>query len=135
MHVEKETDAGLIVSGAKVVATASALTHYNFIANNGALPIKTKPFAFVCIVPTDAPGVKLICRPSYEMTAAVMGTPFDYPLSSRMDENDSILVFDKVFVPVGERLRLRRHRQGQQLLPALRLPAARSCSRAARAWR
>ena len=51
------------------------------------------------MVPTDAPGVKLFCRPSYEMTAAVMGTPFDYPLSSRMDENDSILVFDKVFVP------------------------------------
>ena len=41
MHVEKETDAGLIVSGAKVVATTSSLTHYNFIANNGALPIKT----------------------------------------------------------------------------------------------
>jgi 4-hydroxyphenylacetate 3-monooxygenase len=99
MHVEEETDAGLIVSGAKVVATASTLTHYNFIANNGALPIKTKPFAFVCIVPTDAPGVKLFCRPSYEMTAAVMGSPFDYPLSSRTDENDSILVFDKVFVP------------------------------------
>ena len=99
MHVEKETDAGLIVSGAKVVATTSSLTHLNFIANNGALPIKTKPFAFVCIVPTGAPGVKLFCRPSYEMTAAVMGTPFDYPLSSRMDENDSILVFDKVLVP------------------------------------
>jgi 4-hydroxyphenylacetate 3-monooxygenase len=33
------------------------------------------------------------------MTAATMGTPFDYPLSSRMDENDSILIFDKVFVP------------------------------------
>src|SRR6202047_4884300 len=99
MHVEKETDAGLIVSGAKVVATTSSLTHLNFIANNGALPIKTRPFAFVCIVPTDATGVKLFCRPSYEMTAAVMGTPFDYPLSSRMDENDSILVFDKVFVP------------------------------------
>jgi 4-hydroxyphenylacetate 3-monooxygenase len=99
MHVEDETDGGLIVSGAKVVATTSTLTHYNFIANNGALPIKTKPFAFVCIVPTDAPGVKLFCRPSYEMTASVMGSPFDYPLSSRLDENDSILVFDKVFVP------------------------------------
>ena len=60
MHVEEETDAGLIVSGAKVVATTSTLTHFNFIANNGALPIKTKPFAFVCIVPTDAPGVKLL---------------------------------------------------------------------------
>lgn len=99
MHVEKETDAGLIISGAKVVATTSALTHYNFIANNGALPIKTKDFAFVCIVPTHAPGVKLICRPSYELQAAATGSPFDYPLSSRLDENDSIIVFDKVFVP------------------------------------
>ncbi len=99
MHVEKETDGGLIISGAKVVATTSTLTHYNFIANNGALPIKTKDFAFVCIVPTAAPGLKLFCRPSYEMTATVMGSPFDYPLSSRLDENDSIIVFDKVFVP------------------------------------
>jgi 4-hydroxyphenylacetate 3-monooxygenase len=99
MHVEKETDGGLVVSGAKVVATTSTLTNYNFIANNGLLPIKTKDFAFVCIVPNDAPGVKLYCRPSYEMTAAAMGSPFDYPLSSRLDENDSIIVFDKVFVP------------------------------------
>ena len=99
MHVERETDGGLIVSGAKVVATTSSLTHLNFIANNGVLPIKTKPFAFVCIVPTGAEGVKLLCRPSYEMMAEVIGTPFDYPLSSRMDENDSILIFDKVFVP------------------------------------
>ncbi len=124
MHVEKETDAGLVISGAKVVATTSTLTHYNFIANNGALPIKTKDFAFVCIVATDSPGVKLFCRPSYEMTAAAVGSPFDYPLSSRLDENDSIIVFDKVLRSVGERLRLRRHRQGQQLLPALRLSAA-----------
>jgi len=99
MHVEKEVDGGLIVSGAKVVATTSTLTHYNFIANNAALPIKTEPFAFVCIVPNDSPGLKLFCRPSYEMTAAVVGSPFDYPLSSRVDENDSIIVFDKVFVP------------------------------------
>ena len=63
MHVVKERDDGLVVSGAKVVATTSTLTHYNFIANNGALPIKTKPFAFVCMVPTDASGLKLFCRP------------------------------------------------------------------------
>jgi 4-hydroxyphenylacetate 3-monooxygenase len=99
MHVTKETDGGLVISGAKVVATTSTLTHYNFIANNGALPIKTKPFAFVCIVPNDAPGLKLFCRPSYELTAGTTGSPFDYPLSSRVDENDSIIVFDNVFVP------------------------------------
>jgi len=33
------------------------------------------------------------------MTASVMGTPFDYPLSSRFDENDAIFVFDNVFIP------------------------------------
>ena len=98
MHVEKETDAGLIVSGAKVVATGSALTHYNFIAHYG-IPIKDKEFALIFTAPMDAEGVKLIGRSSYEFNAAVTGSPFDYPLSSRLDENDSVLVFDKVLVP------------------------------------
>ena len=98
MKVEKETDSGLIVSGAKVVATGSAITQYNFIAHYG-LPIKRKEFALICTVPMDAPGVKLISRASYSHQAAVMGTPFDYPLSSRLDENDSVFVFDKVLIP------------------------------------
>jgi 4-hydroxyphenylacetate 3-monooxygenase len=42
MHVEKEVDGGLIVSGAKVVATNSALTQYNFIGNYGPLQSKRK---------------------------------------------------------------------------------------------
>src|SRR5439155_718305 len=87
VHVEKETDAGLVVSGAKVVATGSALTHANFIAHPTTTHIKTKQFGTVFIAPMDTPGVKLICRPSYAMTAEVMGSPFDYPLASRMDEN------------------------------------------------
>jgi 4-hydroxyphenylacetate 3-monooxygenase len=78
----KETDAGLVLSGAKVVATGSAFTHQNFIAHHG-LPIKKREFAVVCTLPMDAPGLKLLCRNSYEMSAAVMGSPFDYPLSSR----------------------------------------------------
>ena len=98
VHVERETDAGVVVSGAKVVATGSALTHYNFVAHYG-LPIKDKRFALVATVPMDAPGMKLICRPSYTATAAMMGSPFDYPLSSRLDENDTILVLDKVLIP------------------------------------
>jgi two-component FAD-dependent monooxygenase len=98
VHVEKETDSGLIVSGAKVVATGSALTHYNFIAHYG-LPIKKREFALVATVPMNSKGMKLICRPSYTATAAVMGSPFDHPLSSRLDENDTILVLDKVLIP------------------------------------
>ncbi|MEY9211899.1 Pyoverdin chromophore biosynthetic protein pvcC [Thermobifida halotolerans] len=98
VHVERETDAGLVVSGAKVVATGSALTHYNFIANWG-LPVKDRKFALVATVPMNASGVKLLCRPSYTAAASVMGTPFDYPLSSRLDENDTVLVLDRVLIP------------------------------------
>lgn len=98
IHVEDETDNGLIVSGAKVVATGSALTHHNFIAHFG-LPMQRKEYAVIIVTAMDAPGVKLICRNSYELQAAVTGSPFDYPLSSRLDENDSILVFDRVLVP------------------------------------
>jgi 4-hydroxyphenylacetate 3-monooxygenase len=97
--VEKETDAGLVVSGAKVVATGSALTHYNFIGFYGPTPLGDPAMALFAMLPMDCPGVKLLCRPSYELNAAVMGSPFDYPLSSRLDENDAILVLDKVLIP------------------------------------
>ncbi len=97
--IQKETDAGVYVSGAKVVATSSAITHYNFLGQNAAMPIHDPDLAIMFIAPMNAPGVKLICRASYEMMASVMGTPFDYPLSSRFDENDAIFVFDNAFIP------------------------------------
>lgn len=99
IHVTKETDAGLIISGAKNVTTNAALTQYAFVGQDGGVHVKTKPFATTFLVAMNTPGIKIVCRPSYEMTAGVMGTPFDYPLSSRMDENDAILIFDEVLVP------------------------------------
>ncbi|MEA2956610.1 MAG: 4-hydroxyphenylacetate 3-monooxygenase, partial [Alphaproteobacteria bacterium] len=98
-HVEKETDAGIVVSGAKVVATGSVLTNYTFVAHHGLIPVQDKKFAVVFMVPTNTPGVKFICRTSYEMAATAMGSPFDYPLSSRLDENDAVFILDKVLVP------------------------------------
>src|SRR5438477_3572657 len=98
-HVSKETDAGIHVTGAKVVATGSALTHFTFVGHVGLLPVQDKNYAVVFLVPTNAPGVKFICRVSNEQRAAVLGTPFDYPLSSRLDENDAIFIMDDVFVP------------------------------------
>ena len=95
----KETDGGIYVSGAKVVATGSALTHATFVAHNGLIPVQDKRYACIFMVPMNTPGVKLISRASYENTAAVMGTPFDYPLSSRLDENDAIFVLDNAFIP------------------------------------
>ena len=69
MHVEEETDDGLIVvRGAKVVATGSAITHYNFIAHYG-LPIKKRGVRPGLHGADGPPGMKLICRQSYARPA------------------------------------------------------------------
>ena len=99
VHVVKERDDGFIVSGAKMLATGSALTHATFVAQNSAVTLdkdKAKDFALVFIAPMDTPGTKLLCRPSYEKNAH---SPFDHPLSSRFDENDAVLIFDNAFIP------------------------------------
>lgn len=98
IRVEKETDAGLVVRGAKVVATGTALSQEILIAHH-VIPVFEKRFSPVFTVPVNAPGIKLICRRSYEQDAAMTASPFDAPISSRLDENDSILVFDNVLVP------------------------------------
>ncbi|CDQ40493.1 4-hydroxyphenylacetate 3-hydroxylase family protein [Virgibacillus salexigens] len=97
----EERDDGVIVSGAKMVGTSAALTHYNFVANYSPQDLGEgdKSHALIFFVPMNAPGLKVISRQSYEETAAIMGTPFDYPLSSRFDENDAVIVLDNVFIP------------------------------------
>jgi 4-hydroxyphenylacetate 3-monooxygenase len=99
VHVVKERDDGFVVSGAKMLATGSAVTHATFVAQNSAVNLdkdKAKDFALVFIAPMDTAGTKLLCRPSYEANAH---SPFDHPLSSRFDENDAVLIFDNAFIP------------------------------------
>ena len=100
ISVDEEVSGGIIVSGAKVVATNSALTHYNFVGQGSTQLLgDNTDFALMFIAPMNTRGMKLICRPSYELQAGMTGSPFDYPLSSRFDENDAILIMDKVFIP------------------------------------
>jgi 4-hydroxyphenylacetate 3-monooxygenase len=99
IHAVKETDEGVVVRGAKMVATGSALSNYNFVSYHGNLPIKKEEFALSFFAPMDHPSIKLLCRPSYEYMAAAVGSPYDYPLSSRFDENDSVLMFDDALIP------------------------------------
>jgi 4-hydroxyphenylacetate 3-monooxygenase len=99
VHVVEERDDGMVVDGAKMLATGSALTHATFVAQNSAVQLeegKAEDYALAFIVPMDAPGMKLICRTAYERPEHA---PWDHPLSSRFDENDAVAVFDRVFVP------------------------------------
>lgn len=100
VRVVKETSDGIYVSGAKVVATNSALTHYTFIGQGSAQVMGENPeMALMFLCSMNAPGMKLVCRGSYELAATTLGSPFDFPLSSRFDENDAILILDNVFIP------------------------------------
>ena len=99
IHAVKETDEGVVVRGAKMVATGSAFSNYNFVSYHGSTPIKKPEYALSFFAPMNAPGIKLLCRPSYEFMAATLGSPFDYPLSSRFDENDAVLVFEDALIP------------------------------------
>lgn len=97
----RDDDNGIYVSGAKMVATGSVLTHATFVAANSAVAARMQPgrdedMALVFMVPMDTPGLKLICRPSYEAAAR---HPFEAPLASRFDENDAVVVFEDAFVP------------------------------------
>lgn len=99
LRVERETDAGLVLSGAKVVATGAALTSHTYVGTVQPIPDDGKEFAATFLVANDAPGLKVLCRPSFESAVARTSSPFYHPLSSRFDENDAILVFDEVLVP------------------------------------
>jgi 4-hydroxyphenylacetate 3-monooxygenase len=57
---------------------------------------RDEDMALVFLVDMNAPGLKLISRPSYELRA---NSPFDAPLASRFDENDAVVVFENCFVP------------------------------------
>ena len=100
LRATTDDDRGIYVSGAKAVATGSALTNATFVAMNSGTAMRLKPGdedrAIVFIIDMNAPGLRLLSRPSYELKAA---SPFDAPLSSRFDENDAVMVFDDAFVP------------------------------------
>jgi 4-hydroxyphenylacetate 3-monooxygenase len=97
LQVVKESSAGIVVRGARVLATlgpladeiavysprlAQHLDHYS-------------PFALNFAIPCDTPGLRFLCRDSFDEGKS----HFDHPLGSRFEEMDSIVFFDDVLVP------------------------------------
>jgi 4-hydroxyphenylacetate 3-monooxygenase len=102
LHVVKETDAGLIVRGAKF-ETAAAYANQAFtkptIANWGNAALSDYAVGFICDL--NSPGLKFICRSGF--AGASGGCPradqADYPLANRFDEVESLVIFDNVLIP------------------------------------
>ena len=97
LHVVKETDAGIVVRGAKF-ETASAYSNQAFVKPTiggwaGNEKLSDYAVSFICDMGT--PGLKHICRGGFAGRASIE----DYPLANRFDEVDTLLVFDNVLVP------------------------------------
>ncbi len=94
--VVDEDAEGITLQGAKMLATACPMANEVMIAAIQPLKPGEEKYSFTAMVPMNAKGLKLLSRKSYEAAAL---TPFDNPLSSIFDENDSVLYFDSVKVP------------------------------------
>ncbi|MDH3688880.1 MAG: 4-hydroxyphenylacetate 3-hydroxylase family protein [Gammaproteobacteria bacterium] len=96
LHVVKETDAGIVLRGAKY-ETAAAYSDQAFvkptIANWGN--DKLSDYAVGCIAQMNAKGMKHICRTGFTGRAPKE----DYPLANRFDEVDTLIIFDDVLIP------------------------------------
>jgi 4-hydroxyphenylacetate 3-monooxygenase len=96
LRVVRETDSGIVVRGAKY-ETAAAYANQAFakptIANWGNSELSEYAVGF--IVDMGNPRLKFICRTGFAGRAPAA----DYPLSNRVDEIDSLVVFDDVEIP------------------------------------
>lgn len=94
--VVAERDDGIVVRGSQMLGTSTAVSDYLFVSCIKPLGPGDEPYAVSFAVPMDAPGLRLYCRRPY---ASGQPSRFDYPLSTRFDETDGLVVFDDVFVP------------------------------------
>ena len=114
LRVVRETDAGLVVRGAKF-ETAAPYANQAFtkptIVDWGDAEQSEHAVGFVCDL--GSPGLKFICRSGF----AGRRPPEDAPLSSRFDEIEALVVFDDVLVP-WENVLFYRHTRAAMFIRA-----------------
>ena len=98
LGVVDTTGDGVIVRGAKLLATLAPFS--NEILAPVYRPLRPdvpgdRKYCIGFAILANAPGLKFICRESYDLGASL----YDYPLSGQYDEMDALAVFDDVLVP------------------------------------
>ncbi|MGH7863977.1 MAG: 4-hydroxyphenylacetate 3-hydroxylase family protein [Candidatus Binataceae bacterium] len=95
LHKVADTDHGIIVRGARILATLAPFADDLAVYPAVALREGTDQYALSFCIPVGTPGLKFLCRDS----CASDPNLFDHPLSSRFDEQDAFVIFDDVEVP------------------------------------
>src|SRR5580658_6086574 len=97
LEVKKETSAGIVVHGARILATLGPLSDEIAVYSPRLARHSDthSPFAMSFSIDCGTPGLKFLCRDSFDTGRSA----FDAPLASRFEEMDCIVFFDNVLVP------------------------------------
>ena len=92
LHLVEEKSDGIVVSGAQLLATFGLLANDIEVFPSTLLKAAPEniPYAFAFTLPVATPGLRMLCRDSYDENK---------PLSGRFEEMDAVVIFDNVFVP------------------------------------
>ncbi len=96
LRVTAEDDAGVVLNGMKMLATAAVFADEIWIGNIIPLAPSQVKESITCAVAVNAPGITLWSR---KPLTADGGIEFNNPLAHRYDESDSMVVFKDVSVP------------------------------------
>jgi 4-hydroxyphenylacetate 3-monooxygenase len=89
-----EREDGIVVSGAKMLGTLGPQAEEIMVWPIGHFEEGEEDTAIAFSIPIDADGLIQICRPSLSQN-----DKRNHPLASTMDEMDTFVIFDEVFVP------------------------------------
>ncbi len=96
LHVVEETPEGIIVTGGKQLATAAPISNETYVSLSATFAQRSDPkFVLSFSIPTNSPGMKILCREPVSLWNGSYGHPLGVPY----DEQDSMLFFDNVLVP------------------------------------
>ena len=92
-HVVAEDDNGIVVRGARMLATIGPIADELLVFPSTVLrgTPEDEPYSFAFAINCDAPGLRFICRENFDYGRG-------HPLGSRFDEVDAVVVFDDVHV-------------------------------------
>ncbi|OMF20298.1 4-hydroxyphenylacetate 3-hydroxylase [Paenibacillus sp. FSL H8-0548] len=94
LHIVRKTEEGIVVRGAKMIATGAPYTHDFVIFSLLKFEQNQEDHAHVLIVPANSKGLHIVCRESY-----ADDRPKEHILSSQYEEMDAVLFFDDVLIP------------------------------------
>jgi 4-hydroxyphenylacetate 3-monooxygenase len=95
LHKVGETESHITVRGARMLATLAPFSDELSVYPGSDIRPQDGRYALAFAVPMSTPGLRFICRDSYSKQRS----SFDYPLSSRFDEMDCVVIFDDVEIP------------------------------------